>query len=69
MVESIVGKKLNKGEWAEFYVMLIGDDLWNEYLSRRKNLIAALRENQEFCDKLDALITDKLKASSKKGEK
>ena len=22
MVESIVGKKLNKGEWAEFYVML-----------------------------------------------
>ena len=22
MVESITGKKLNKGEWAEFYVML-----------------------------------------------
>lgn len=22
MVESIKGKKLNKGEWAEFYVML-----------------------------------------------
>ena len=50
------------------YQELLGDDLWNEYLSRRINLIAALRENQEFCDKLDALITDKLKASSKKGE-
>ena len=50
------------------YQEILGDDLWNEYLSRRKNLIAALRENQEFCDKLDAIITNKLKASSKKGE-
>lgn len=57
-----IGEPLN-------YQEIVGDDLWNEYLSRRKDLIAALRENQEFCDKLDTIITDKLKASSKKGEK
>lgn len=58
---SRIGEPLN-------YKEILGDDLWNEYLARRTNLIAALRENQEFCDKLDTIVKDYLKASSKKGE-
>ena len=51
------------------YREILGDDLWNEYLFRRKALISSLRENQEFCDKLDKIIRDSIKASIKKGDK
>lgn len=34
------------------YKSIVGDELWNEYEKRRKDMIQQLNDNQEFCDKL-----------------
>ncbi len=38
------------------YRKIVGDDLWNEYIKRLKNMIELLRKNQEFCDDLNKII-------------
>ena len=51
MVESIKGKKLNKGEWAEFYVMmkLLGEGkLYTANNLLQKNYKIRFRQEYQF---------------------
>lgn len=38
------------------YREILGDELWQEYLIRRKELIQMLKDDQEFCDRLSNKI-------------
>ena len=44
------------------YESLVGAELWHQYQERRQALLRLLKEDQEFCDQLSAIITDKLKS-------
>lgn len=46
------------------YEEILGTELWNEFLERKINLLQALKDNQEFCDKLSAIIKAKIKIPS-----
>ena len=38
------------------YESIVGEDLWEEYKSRRLNLLQELNENQKFCDNLYEIV-------------
>ena len=42
------------------YEEIVGKELWDEYKRRKSDLINKLNEEQEFCDKLNKIIMDKL---------
>ena len=42
------------------YEAIVGKELWDEYKSRRVNLIKALNDNQDFCDRLSKTIIEKI---------
>ena len=42
------------------YEELLGEELWNEYLRRKTKMLQELKENQEFCNKLSAIISKKI---------
>ncbi|MGM9681862.1 MAG: HNH endonuclease [Eubacteriales bacterium] len=46
------------------YEQIVGNELWNEYIDRKKRLIAILKEDQEFCDRLYDIITKKSRKNS-----
>lgn len=48
------------------YKKIVGDDKWNEYISRKKQMIKLLEEDQKFCDDLNVLITKEVIKISKK---
>lgn len=43
------------------YEQIVGKELWNEYIDRKNRLIAILKEDQEFCDRLNDMIIKKLR--------
>lgn len=56
--EQKIGEPIN-------YKAIVGDDLWEEFNSRRKELIRILNENQEFCNMLNKIIMKKLYSEGK----
>lgn len=42
------------------YKSIVGTELWDEYNDRRKKLIAILKENQKFCDKINKFVMQNL---------
>ena len=42
------------------YEEILGEELWNEYLRRKTKMLQELKENQEFCNKLSAIISKKI---------
>ena len=52
--EERIGEPLN-------YENLVGKEIWNEYRERKDNMIKMLKDNQEFCDKVSAMIKEKIK--------
>lgn len=46
------------------YEQIVGKKLWNEYIDRKKRLIAILKEDQKFCDRLNDIITKKSRKNS-----
>ena len=59
--ENAIGEPLN-------YEDIVGSELWAEYKERRKQLLNILRDNQNFCDKLNDIILKKLKDDTPKKE-
>lgn len=47
------------------YKTMLGDDMWNEYLHRKEEMISLLKENQVFCNKLNSIIKQKIDTESK----
>ena len=43
------------------YEQIVGKELWDEYIDRKNRLIAILKEDQEFCDRLNDMIIKKLR--------
>ena len=46
------------------YKEILGDKLWNEYLNRKEEMTNLLKENQMFCDKLNAIIKAKINSEN-----
>ena len=47
------------------YKTMLGDDMWNEYLHRKEEMISLLKENQVFCNKLNSIIKQKIDTERK----
>ncbi|MGN0542185.1 MAG: HNH endonuclease [Acutalibacteraceae bacterium] len=42
------------------YEKIVGKELWDEYKTRRAEMLKMLNDNQEFCDKLSQIIMSKI---------
>lgn len=47
------------------YKEILGKELWEEYLNRKAEMLALLKEDQKFCDRLGAIITMKIETENK----
>ena len=60
----IVSKYIDKIPKPIDYKAILGDELWQEYLLRKEEMIKLLKDDQLFCDKLNAIITEKMKSEN-----
>ena len=61
----IVSRYIDKIPPPIDYKTILGDELWSEYLQRKEEMIKLLKEDQRFCDRLNAMIEDKLHLKNK----
>ena len=60
----ILSEYVNKIPNPIDYKTILGDELWQEFLERKDNMIKLLKENQSFCDKLNAIIKEKINSEN-----
>lgn len=65
MADNIVSSYINKIPPPIDYKKILGNELWEEYLAKKAEMIALLKEDQKFCDYLNSIITTKIEAENK----
>ena len=61
----IISRYVDKIPQPIDYKTILGDDMWNEYLRRKEEMISLLKDDQVFCDKLNAIIKLKIDSENK----
>lgn len=61
----VISRYIDKIPQPIDYKTILGDDMWNEYLHRKEEMIGLLKENQVFCNKLNSIIKQKIDTESK----
>lgn len=61
---TIVSQYIDKIPKPLDYKTILGDELWEEYLQRKSEMIQLLKDNQFFCDKLSAIIKEKINSEN-----
>lgn len=56
----IVSRYIDKIPAPIDYKTILGDNLWNEFLHRKEEMVRLLKEDQLFCDELSAIIKNKI---------